>query len=182
MKKIVLSLALVSLLAGAAFYQEEDKSILRTNDALSQKARGFFVAMSKGDTDFFESLFADDVTVEINNVTINGKKEYIERLKRITTVLFEEMTFERLHVHTNYFSPKAIAFDGKTYGEIRSESTIWSNTWTKNRATGRTTKKTSTVPMHLDFRWENGKVVKMLGYYDPSFMNQEIAALEASKQ
>lgn len=181
LKQIILSIVLFSCLAGAAFYQEEN-SVLRTRDELSQNARAFFVALSKGDRRFFDSFFADDVEVKINSVTINGKQEYIERLNRIVNVIFEDMTFDDLHVHTNYFSPDAIRTNGKTFGEFRPEATIWTNAWAINHAVGRTTKKKVSVPLHLDFRWVGGKVVQMLGYYDPTNMNEEIAALEASKQ
>jgi ribosomal protein S16 len=38
------------------------------------------------------------------------------------------------------------------------------------------------MPMHLDFRWYNGKVIEMLGYYDPATMNEEIAAWKVANK
>ena len=182
MKRMILAFAVIALLSGAAFYPEDDKSVVRTSDAMSKKAHGFFTAMAKEDIAFFESLFAEEVEVEINSITINGKKDYVERLSRITKVLFKDMTFERVHVHTNYFSPKALAYDGMTFADLSPDPAIWTNAWAIIHSTGRTTKKKSTVKMHLDFKWENGKVAKMLAFYDPAFMVQEIAALEASQK
>ena len=96
--------------------------------------------------------------------------------------LIKDMKFERLHIHTNYFSNEAIAWDGKTFGEIRpNEKTIWTNAWAKLTGTGRVTKKKISFNIHMDFRTSKGKVVQMLAFYDPSQMNEEIKALEASK-
>jgi hypothetical protein len=182
MKQIILSISLFSFLSSVGFCQEEEKSTLRTKDALSQKAADFFAAMSRGDQDFFASFFAENVEVHVNDITVTGKQAYLARLQKITTVIFANMTFEKLHVHTNYFSPEALAFNGKTFGEVRPEPSIWTNAWATNHAVGRTTQKKSSVEMHIDFRWEGEQVVQMLAYYDPTFMNEEIAALEASQQ
>ena len=92
------------------------------------------------------------------------------------------MTVEKLHVHTNHFSPEALTMDGKTVGEMNpGEETIWSNAWAIVKATGRVTGEEITFRMHMDFRTSKGKVVEMLAFYDPSQLNAEIAALEASE-
>ena len=80
------------------------------------------------------------------------------------------------------FRMKRIAWDGKTFGEIRpNEKTIWTNAWATLTGTGRVTKKKISFNIHMDFRTSKGKVVQMLAFYDPSQMNEEIKALEASK-
>ncbi len=161
---------------------EADHSLLRTTDQLSLKAREFFSALSNKNFEFFESFFADTVEVHINGLTINGKEEYIKRLKKISQDLYVEIEWKWLHSHTNYFAPDAIAWDGRTMAEHTSAPTIWSNTWTICKTIGRTTGQESEMPMHLDFRWYNGKVIEMLGYYDPTTMNEEIAAWEAANK
>jgi hypothetical protein len=159
----------------------DERSILRTKDEISKKVIKYFDSATDGDLKYAESFFGNDVEVMINKIKVNGKKAYIERLTKIQKVLFKDMKFIDLHVHTNYFSDEALASNGKTFGDLRPK-TIWSNAWAELQAVGRITKKKVTFPIHFDFRWENGKAVEMLAYYDPAAMNEEIAALEESKK
>ncbi len=159
----------------------DEKSILRTKDEISKKVIKYFDSASDADLEYAESFFGNDVEVMINKIKVNGKKAYIERLTKIQKVLFKDMKFIDLHVHTNYFSDEALASNGKTFGDLRPK-TIWSNAWADLQAVGRITKKNVTFPIHFDFRWENGKVVEMLAYYDPTVMNEEIAAFEGSRK
>ena len=159
-----------------------EKSYLRTRDDISKNVRQYFEEMSKENIAFAETFYGDEVEVWVNDITVNGKEAYVARLNRIHKVLLKDMTFEKLHVHTNHFSPEALTMDGKTVGEMNpGEETIWSNAWAIVNATGRVTGKEITFRMHMDFRTLDGKVVNMLAYYDPAQLNAEIAALEASE-
>ena len=82
----------------------EGRSYLRTRDPLSRKAAKFFTAISRNDTKFLNDFLADNVVVKINNVVINGKRAYLARLNRLTKILFKDIAFEDMHIHTNYFS------------------------------------------------------------------------------
>jgi len=174
-------LKLARVIGGGAIDNDEN-SVLRTKDEISKKVIKYFESTSMEDFTYAESFYADNVEVSINKIKVSGKKAYIERLKKIHKVLFKDMKFLDLHVHTNYFSDEALASNGKTFGELRSSKTIWSNAWANIEAAGRLTNKKVAFPIHCDFRWENGKVVEMLAYYDPADMNAEISALEESKK
>ena len=92
------------------------------------------------------------------------------------------MKVEKLHVHTNYFSSEALTSEGKTVGEISpDEDVVWTNAWGTITGVGRVTNKKISFKMHMDFRTSKGKVIQMFAYYDPTQMNEEIKALEASK-
>ena len=159
-----------------------EKSYLRTRDDISKNIRNYFEEVSKENIAFAETFYGDEVEVWVNDIVVNGKEAYVDRLNRIHKVLLKEMTVEKLHVHTNYFSPEALTMDGKTVGEMNpGEETIWSNAWAIVKATGRVTGEEITFRMHMDFRTSKGKVVEMLAFYDPSQLNAEIAALEASE-
>lgn len=182
MKKIISSLLSISLFFASTLSGEE-KSYLKTKDAISENIKKYFDSSSdEQPSKFAETFYSDDVEVQINDVIIKGKENYIKRLKMIHQELIKDMKFEKLHIHTNYFSNEAIAWDGKTFGEIRpNEKTIWTNAWATLTGTGRVTKKKISFNIHMDFRTSKGKVVQMLAFYDPSQMNEEIKALEASK-
>ncbi len=160
----------------------DEKSYLRTRDDISKNIRKYFEEVSKENIAFAETFYGDEVEVWVNDIVVNGKEAYVDRLNRIHKVLLKDMTVEKLHVHTNHFSPEALTMDGKTVGEMNpGEETIWSNAWATVKATGRVTGEEITFRMHMDFRTSKGKVVEMLAFYDPSQLNAEIAALEASE-
>ena len=118
----------------------------------------------------------------INDLVIKGKKNYITRLNKINKELIKDIKFEQLHIHTNYFSKEALASDGKTFGEVHpNEDTICTNAWGTLTGVGRSSNKSISFRIHMDFRTVKGKVVEILAYYDPTQMNEEIKALEASK-
>ena len=185
---VVLPLGSLALLSCGASKDEEgasggEKSYLLTQDDISKNiAKYFEEVVSKENIAFAETFYGDEVEVFVNDIVVNGKEDYLARLNRIHKVLLKDMTVEKLHVHTNYFSPEALAWDGKTFGEKRpDEPTIWTNAWAAVKATGRITDKAIEFRIHMDFRTSKGKVVEMLAYYDPTQLNAEIAALEASE-
>ena len=181
MKTIILSLLSLSFIL-CSLNAEEEKSYLRTKDEISMKIRKYYEEMSKENIKFAENFYSDDVKVAINDLDVNGKKNYIARLNTIHKKLFKDMKVEELHVHTNYFSPEALASDGKTAGDVSpDEDMIWTNAWGTITGVGRVTNKKISFRMHMDFRTSKGKVIHMLAFYDPTQMNEEIKALEASK-
>ena len=183
MKKIILSIFSISLFTFSS-WAEEEKSYLKTKDAISMNVKKYFDSSSDDDpSKFAENFYAEDVEVFINDLVIKGKKNYIERLNKIHKKLIKDMKFEQLHIHTNYFSKEALAHDGKTFGEMHpnEDTTIWTNAWGTLKGVGRSSNKPISFRIHMDFRTVKGKVVEMLAYYDPTQMNEEIKALEASK-
>jgi len=157
------------------------RSDLRTRDPLSKKAREFFKAFAADDTKFLNDIFADDVEVWINDVKVTGKTAYLARAHHIASDLYKNISFDKLHVHTNYFSPKALAIDGKTIEEIHEGPAVWTNAWFALGATGRTTDRKHVIRNHVDLRWEDGKIVQMFVFGNPSPMEQEKEALQASR-
>ena len=181
MNKIILSILSIGLFTFSS-YAEEEKSYLKTKDAISMNVKKYFEASSEEDTKFAENFYADNVEVFINDLVIKGKKNYITRLNKINKKLIKNIKFEQLHIHTNYFAKEALAHDGKTFGEVHpNEDTIWTNAWGTLTGIGRSSNKPISFRIHMDFRTVKGKVVEMLAYYDPTQMNEEIRALEASK-
>ena len=165
-----------------AMPQAEGRSHLQTRDPLSEKTRAFLKAFADDDRKFLGKVFADDIEVWINDLKVSGKKAYLERAHHIAHDLFKNIKFGKLHVHTNYFSSKARAFDGKTFGEVRESPTVWTNAWFEFDTAGRTTDRKQIIRNHVDLRWEDGKIAEMLAYGDPSFMAEEQAALDDAQK
>ena len=60
---------------------------------------------------------------------------------------------------------------------------IWTNIWTSFEAEGRCSKGSVSIPMHIDFRWQNEKIKTILMYYgDTAALEKEIAAYQSSKR
>ena len=117
----------------------EGRSELRTWAPLSKWARDFFKAFSGNDKKFLENIFTDDVEVWVNDLTINGKETYLKRAHHILDDLYEKIQFDKLHVHTNYFSPNARGVGDKTISEIHPGGpVIWTNAWFELDVIGRT--------------------------------------------
>ena len=164
-----------------AMAKENDRSELRTRDPLSKRAHEFLKAFARNDVKFLKAFFFDDVEVTINGVTVaNNRKDYLARVDYLVNTLLKDIRFEEIHVHTNYFSPNSLASDGKTFGDLRPTS-IWTNAWMDFNRIGRTTKREQANGVHLDFRWENDKVVEMLVYGEATFMQEEETALKSSR-
>ncbi len=157
MKKIILTLLpLIFILS--SLNAEEEKSYLRTKDEISTKVRKYYEEMSKENIQFAETFFSEDVEVAINDLKVSGKKNYIDRLNTIHKKLLKDMKVEELHVHTNYFSPEALASDGKTAGETSpDEDLIWTNVWGTITGVGRVTNKKISFRIHMDFRTSKEK-------------------------
>ena len=88
---------------------------------------------------------------------------------------FSDAKWAWLHVHTNYFANDALGPDSLISEPVKTmpKGTIWSNSWTLCTMKGNYTGALAEIEMHLDFKWLNGKVVEVLGYYDPTYMNEE---------
>ena len=82
MKTIILSLLSSSFIL-CSLNAEEEKSYLRTKDEISMKIRKYYEEMSKENIKFADNFYSDDVKVAINDLDINGKKNYIARLNTI---------------------------------------------------------------------------------------------------
>ena len=73
MKNIIILLLSVSIFI-CPLNAEEEKSYLKTRDAISMNVKKYFEAASKEDIQFAENFYADNVEVYINDLIIKGKK------------------------------------------------------------------------------------------------------------
>ena len=57
-----------------------------------------------------------------------------------------------------------------------SDGEIWTNNWFTWNGTGNATGLRYSNKAHFDFKWENGVVVELQCYFDPTGLNMELAA------
>ena len=74
MKKIILSILSTGLFTFLS-HAEEEKSYLKTKDAISMNVEKYFEASSEEETKFAENFYADNVEVFINDLVIKGNEK-----------------------------------------------------------------------------------------------------------
>ena len=56
------------------------------------------------------------------------------------------------------------------------EGDVWTNSWFTWMGTGNKTGIGFSNRCHFDMKWENGRIIEMLCYYDNTTLNMEMAA------
>ena len=159
-----LHIIIFAILIGCA---DTNQSILKTDDELSSNIKMLFEKYENNDFEVSQ-YYVDDVIARINNTDeITGFENLTAGFKAHHDMLYNNIELKDLYVHTNYFAS----------GEI------WSNAWLTWTGTGKTTGKEYSNRAHFDYKWENGKIVVVQGYFDESIEKMEIAAYtEAQNQ
>ena len=158
-----LHIIIFAILIGCA---DTNQSILKTDDELSSNIKMLFEKYENNDFEVSQ-YYIDDVIARINNTDeITGFENLTAGFKAHHD-MFDNIELKDLYVHTNYFAS----------GEI------WSNAWLTWTGSGKTTGKEYSNRAHWDYKWENGKIVVVQGYFDESIGEMEIAAYtEAQNQ
>ena len=164
MKKI-LSIFLLSVMIFSCSNQKpQGSAVVKDSDELSLNAKSLLKAYKDNDFSLWEELISEDCEFLINNNALD-KKTTLELLKQ-DHALFGSLSISEDYSHTNYFN----------------NGNIWTNHWFIVNATGKFTGETSTVRVHTDLKWENGKVAIFQVYRDPSVTMKEATAMsEMSK-
>ncbi len=90
-----------------------------------------------------------------------------------TNVSSEELAdFERMH-HKIF---EGIQFQvGANITSKYENGQIWTHVWAWWSGEGKKSKKTATIPVHLAFKWSGMKSNEAYFFFDPTFINNEIA-------
>ena len=158
--KYLYSLLLCALLIGCA---DSNQSILKSDDDLSAKINVQYENYAANDFSFSDQ-YSDDVVARINNVVIEGKDNLMTGWKSHHEFLYSNINIEDIYIHTNYFG----------------DGSIWTNAWLTWTGSGQTTGNEYSNRAHFDYKWEDGKIVEVLAYFDETAENNEIAAYTAS--
>ena len=162
MKQLLTIFLCISLLG----CNETKQSVIKTDDELSSNIKMLFEKYENNDFEVSQ-YYIDDVISRFNNTEITGFENLTAGFKAHHDMLYNNIELKDVYVHTNYFAS----------GEI------WSNAWLTWTGTGKTTGKEYSLPTHFDYKWENGKIVVVQGYFDESIEKMEIAAYtEAQNQ
>ena len=156
MKKFFLTIIL-SLSTLVVFAQKSAGKLSRADD-LSQIINSLAVDYETNSFVIYDKVLSDDAVVYINNTKMDGKT--VKAAFKQHHTIFNDIDISENYAHTNYFS------DGE----------VWTNNWFTWNGTGNATGLRYSNKAHFDFKWENGVVVQLQCYFDPTGLNMELEA------
>ena len=114
----------------------------------------------KNDQSQLKNLFTKESTININGVNLPGGADDLAEAERMHHKIFKKIKFQ---VGANITSKY-------------ENGQIWTHVWAWWSGEGKKTKKSSVVPVHIAFKWDGVKATEAYMMYDPTALNNEIAA------
>ena len=139
---------------------QKSSGIIKDNDQLSVTIKKMNESYANNQHQLWDEKLSDDAKVYLNNTLVDGKT--VKEIFKSHHTIFNDIQIVDIYVHTNYFE--------------RDE--IWSNNWFTWMGTGNKTGIRFSNRAHFDFKWENGKIIELLCYFDSTGLNMELAAID----
>ena len=163
MKKIILSAFFILLTMN--LNAQKSTSTIKDTDELTSKVKKLLTDYLSNDFSSWETFHSDDMICYFNNMVID-KKTMIAGIKQ------DHLKFNGIEIssddyaHTNYFK------NGET----------WTNQWFEWNGTGNFSGLRYSIRLHVDQKWENGKIVQAQFYFDPTALKSETELFLASQK
>ena len=160
MKKLLVFLVLCSTTLSFA---QEITGRTRTNDKYSNAIRAINEGYFKNDLSSLGNTLADNGAFSINGESYSKA---------------EIMGGFAMHhkIYSNIKMP--MHFIDTTFYDENNNNQVWSHLWGLWEATAKRTGKKVTNPVNISFKWADGKVVNASWIYNPTQLNEEIAAMQ----
>jgi len=155
MKKIITAILFI---APTILFSQKSAGLMSQEDDLSKLIGKMHDAYQSGNLQVWDEIISADAVIYLNNIKMDYKT--MKTAFQSHQTIFSDIKIEDRYQHTNYFK----------------EGEIWTNSWFTWEGTGNKTGLRYANTTHLDWKWESGKVVKMQFYFDPTGLNNEIAA------
>ena len=155
MKNIIIT---ILFLAPTLILSQKSAGKLSRTDELSKIIESLAMDYETNSFVIYDKVLSDDAVVYINNTKMDGKT--VKAAFKQHHTIFNDIKISETYSHTNYFS------DGE----------VWTNNWFTWNGTGNATGLRYSNKAHFDFKWDNGVVVELQCYFDPTGLNMELAA------
>ena len=156
MKKFFLTIILS--ISTLVVFAQKSVGKLSVDDDLSQIINSLAEDYETNSFVIYDKVLSDDAVVYLNNTKMDGKT--VKAAFKSHHTIFNDIDLSEYYAHTNYFS------DGE----------VWTNNWFTWNGTGNATGLRYANKVHFDFKWENGVVVQLQAYFDPTGLNMELEA------
>lgn len=113
---------------------------------------------ANNDHSVWDEMLSDDAKVYLNNTVVDGKT--LKEAFKGHHSIFNDIKIIEAYAHTNYFK----------------SGDVWTNNWFIWMGTGNKTGIRFSNRAHFDMKWDNGKIIEMLCYFDNTALNMEITA------
>jgi len=112
-----------------------------------------------------ERIIANDATIRYNEIEMN--KESLKDAEMGHHSLYSDISFNTWAVITSEYE----------------NGNVWTHLWGEWTGTGNSTKSKKTNLVHLAYKWNgNNQVENILGFFDATHLNKEIAASSKKKK
>ena len=160
------TLCATAMLFGCAPAEQDgalEQSTVRTDDELSAKIELLFDKYIQNEWDVMD-LYAEDVVCKINNVEFSGRDNLMGGFKMHHDALYSNIAIKDMRIQSEYWS------DGE----------IWSRSWFTWTGDGQTTGDSYSNRGHFGYKWEDGRIAELHGYWSEDVQNTEAAAYAAA--
>ena len=153
MKKLFLVLLLSPILSTAQW-----KGNSEGNDQKSNMIKYYIESYVNQDYSQLDRLLADDASIRYNEIEMN--KNSLKEAEMGHHNLYSDISFDTCAVITSEYE----------------NGHVWTHFWGEWTGTGNFTDSKVTNLVHLAYKWNGNKVQNIVGIYDATHLNNEIAA------
>ena len=131
---------------------------IKDTDKYSKTVINMNETYANNDHSVWDEMLSDDAKVYLNNTVVDGKT--VKEAFKGHHSIFNDIKIIEAYAHTNYFK----------------SGDVWTNNWFIWMGTGNKTGIRFSNRAHFDMKWDNGKIIEMLCYFDNTALNMEITA------
>ena len=154
MKKILLTLLLFAL---SISINAQWKGSTSNDDQRTMMIQRHMELYPKNDQSQLKNIFNQAATINVNGTNVSP--EELADFEKMHHKIFNDIKFQ---VGANITSKY-------------ENGQIWTHVWAWWSAEGKKSKESATVPVHLAFNWDGLKSNSAYFFFDPTFINSELA-------
>ena len=156
MKKVLFGLLFILSLGMNAQW----KGTTSNDDQRTMMVQRHMDLYPKNDQSQLKNILSNDATLNVNGVDLTNGVNDLAEFERMHHKIFKNIKFQ---VGANITSKYE---NGQT----------WTHVWAWWSGEGKKTKESSTIPVHIAFKWDGMKSTEAYFMFDPTAINKEIAA------
>ena len=160
------SICAVAMLFGCTAPEDSaatGQSVVSTDDERSAEIELLFDKYVLNEWDVMD-MYAENVLCKINNVEFSGRDNLMGGFKMHHDALYNEIAIDDASIQTEYWS----------------DGSVWSRAWFTWTGNGQTTGESYSNRGHFSYKWQDGVIAELHGYWSEDVQNAEAAAYAAA--
>jgi len=140
-----------------------EQSVVSTDDERSAQIGLLFDKYVLNEWDVMD-MYAENVLCKINNLEFSGRDNMMGGFKMHHDALYSEIAIDDASIQTEYWS----------------DGSVWSRAWFTWTGNGQTTGESYSNRGHFSYKWKDGVIAEVHGYWSEDAQNAEAAAYTAA--